>query len=206
MSAVQPLSEETLDLRRGLIAAGARFYANGWLFGTSGNLSARYDDRIVITASGCDKGSLTEHDFVEISLGGELLAASRASKPSAEASIHVALYDRLPDAGAILHVHTVASTKLSADGTYPAERVFTNLEMLKGWGLWDEGAEGRLPIFENHAHVPTIADDTRRYYETTRDVPALLIEGHGITAWGNDITAARRHVEVTEFFCRLASS
>ena len=203
MTNIEPLSESTLRLRHELIEAGSRFYQNGWLFGTSGNLSGRIKDRIVITASGCDKGSLTENDFVETSLDGVLLAAAREAKPSAEASIHTAIYQSLPDVRAILHVHTPASTKLRAQGPYPSELVFKDLEMLKGWGLWSEGATGCLPIFENHSHVPDISEDTRRYYSTERDVPAFVIEGHGITAWGKDVASARRHVEVTEFFCRL---
>ena len=203
MNKLQPLSQSTLELRRELSDAGSRFYQNGWLFGTSGNLSARHEDRIVITASGRDKGSLSEDDFVEIAMDGTLLAAGHVAKASAEASIHTALYQCLPDVHAILHVHTVASTKLKADESYPTEVLFEDLEMLKGWGLWEEGAQGRLPIFENHSEVSKIADDTRAYYSSQRQVPALIIEGHGITAWGPNISAARRHIEITEFFCRL---
>jgi methylthioribulose-1-phosphate dehydratase len=206
MSSTAILSDETLGLRRDLIAAGERFYRNGWLFGTSGNLSGRCENTLVISASGCDKGALSEIDFVELSTEGELLRAVDGRRPSAETSIHLALYDCMPSINAILHVHTPASTKLKATGKYPSEVVLSDLEMLKGWGLWHEGAEGRLPIFENHADVPRIAHDTRTFYTSERDVPAFIIEGHGITAWGPTVADARRHVEVTEFFCQLKDS
>jgi len=188
------------------MAAGERFYRNGWLFGTSGNLSGRCGNTLVISASGCDKGALSEIDFVELNSDGALLRAVDGRRPSAETSIHLALYACLPSVNAILHVHTPASTKLKTNTTYPSEIVLKDLEMLKGWGLWEEGAEARLPIFENHADVPRIADDTRTFYTSERDVPAFIIEGHGITAWGATVADARRHVEVTEFFCQLQGS
>lgn len=194
-------------VRSDLARTALRFYQNGWLFGTAGNLSARMpgdgDDRVVITASGRDKGELGDQDFVEVSLDGRLLQATQDRLPSAETDIHLALYRALDDVGAILHVHTPASTVLRRPQC--AEFVFKDLEMLKGWGLHGESVSARLPVFKNHANVATIAAETEAHFARPREVPALLIEGHGITAWGATIQDARRHLEVTEFLCRLQS-
>lgn len=219
-----PLSPSTLEARTRLAALGARYHRAGWLMGTSGNLSARvvsddpgapHDDRIVVSASGRDKGELGPEDFVELDLHGELLAAGeshgRRARPSAEASIHLALYRTRPKARVALHVHTVASTLALPDGDLDGapglqHLRFTGLELIKGWDLWEEGAVADLPYFPNWPHVPDIARDVELYYQRHPDdrVPALLIAHHGITAWGADFFAANRHLEVTEFLCQVA--
>jgi len=233
------LSPDTLAARQQLMALGARYHRAGWLFGTSGNLSARVattgDERIVVTASGRDKGHLGPEDFVELDLAGELLAAGedvssdpiRAAispdaapvgrarcRPSAEATIHLAIYRTRPDTRVALHVHTVASTLCQPDGAFDSaseeaavpRRTFTGLELIKGWDLWDEHDIAHLPIFPNWPSVPQIARDIEVFYRAHGDerVPALLITSHGITAWGKDAFSANRHLEVTEFLCQVA--
>ena len=210
---VGPLSDETLPLRRALAGLGARYHRQGWLFGTSGNLSARLGDRVVLSASGRDKGALGDDDFVEVDLDGTLLGTS-GGKPSAETSIHLALYETRPEAAVVLHVHTVASTLAepdSARGCAPTDHEvprlrFTGLELIKGWGLWDEDAVADLLVFPNHGSVPKIASEIAAFYRHHPDekVPALLIAAHGITAWGVDAFSANRHLEVTEFLCQVA--
>lgn len=235
------LTPGTLAARHQLIALGARYHRAGWLFGTSGNLSARVvtelGERIVVTASGRDKGHLGREDFVELDLAGDLLAAGydvssdhdrdpirppleststapARCRPSAEATIHLAIYRTRPDTRVALHVHTVASTLTAPDGAFAAtsytaqvpRRTFSGLELIKGWDLWDEHATAHLPIFPNWPEVPRIARDIEAFYRTYSDepVPALLIASHGITAWGRDAFSANRHLEVTEFLCQIA--
>lgn len=201
--------------RDALTALASRYHAAGWMLGTSGNLSARFQGTdgpsIVITASGLDKGALGPDDFVEVSLEGALLACGEGRRPSAETSIHVAIYQALPSVNAALHVHTVASTELGRlhGPTHPID--LEDLEMLKGWGMWEPNAKAALPVFTNHAEVPKIAEDLARWLARTPDgnrqaAPAMLIAGHGMTAWGATVDEAHRHVEITEFFCQLGLS
>ena len=193
-----------------MVQLAHRYHRCGWLLGTSGNLSALFTgedghERIVVTASGQDKGALHTEAFVEMNLDGTVHRAAEGHKPSAEASIHLALYGGLQECTMVLHVHTVASSlALPSAGQVPGCITFQGLEMLKGWGLWEENAEAVLPVFANHAHVPEIADAVRAYLRTPPSVPALLIAGHGLTAWGRTYSEAHRHVEITEFMCRVA--
>jgi methylthioribulose-1-phosphate dehydratase len=213
-SVIPPLSEASLDARRQLVELGARYHRMGWLFGTSGNLSARFDspmgDRFVVTASGRDKGRLTDIDFVEVDLEGTLHAAGPNGRPSAETTIHLAVYRTRPDTRVALHVHTVASTLAlpTMKRAHPDQpRIeFAGLELIKGWDLWDEGVTASLPVFPNHAHVPEIGKDIEAFYRAhpAERVPALLIATHGITAWGRSFFEANRHLEVTEFLCQTA--
>lgn len=177
--------------------------------GTSGNLSARVSEHpestVVITASGRDKGALGHDDFVEVALDGAVIHAGRGLSPSAETSIHLAIYQAAPRCGAVLHVHTIASTLIRPSEGVPGSVSFESLEMLKGWGLWEEGAQAELPVFENHADVGRIAEAVAAQLSIAARVPALVIAGHGLTAWGPTVADAHRHVEITEFLCRLAT-
>ena len=125
-----------------LAAQGREFYPRGWMYGTSGNLSVRLEEsplRIGVTASGVDKGSLSAEDIVTIERGAEPFPAHL--RPSAETSIHEAVYTALEDVNAVLHVHTPASTVLSMrvnDGTTLGHLHLQGYEMLKGLGFWDE--------------------------------------------------------------------
>jgi len=209
---VAALSDASLAARRDLARLGRRYFNLGWLFGTVGNLSARVpgsSDRVVITASGKHKGDLEERDFVEVSLDGTLLAAGHpGGRASAETSIHLAVYRTHPNATFGLHVHTIASTLLVAHrGGQPPTVAFEGLEMLKAWDLWDESVVAELPLFANHADVADIGREVEAYYRalppTTPAVPALIVRGHGITAWGTDAFTANRHLEATEFLCQI---
>jgi methylthioribulose-1-phosphate dehydratase len=203
------LRPESLAARRALAALARRFHQAGWLYGTSGNLSARItagtEPWLVITASGRDKGDLGEEGFVETDLDGKLVRAGSADdRPSAEVAIHGAIYGSIAGAGAVLHVHTVASSLVRPVGPLPGTLVFQGLEMLKGWGLWEPDARAELPVFPNHPEVPRIAREVRAWLCEPRPAPALVVAGHGITAWGTSIGDAARHLEVAEFLCQVA--
>lgn len=211
-AAPRALDIASLDLRQRTAALAARYHSAGWMLGTAGNLSARFvasdgTRRAVVTASGCDKGRLGEEDFVEVDEDGTLIAAGPNRRASAETSIHVAIYQSLPSVAAVHHVHTVASTLARPlGGRVPGEIRFRDLEMIKGWGLWEPGCEACLPVFPNHPEVSDIARDLRAWLLVPRPVPAMLIAGHGLTAWGESLDVTLRHVEITEFMCRVAES
>jgi methylthioribulose-1-phosphate dehydratase len=121
------------------------------------------------------------------------------AKPSAEASIHQAIYTLFPEAWACYHVHSVMATLLSsqAEADY---LVLPAIEMIKGLGVWEADPVVKLALFTNHPHVPQIADDiSARFQQQAPEVPACLIRNHGITVWGSSPEEARNRVEVVEF-------
>lgn len=199
------------DAERLLVDTAYEFYRRGWMAGTSGNLSLRTSAvgdplRMAITASGADKGSLTPQDILSCDEDYDTVAWN-GRRPSAETSIHRAIYRCLPEVRCVLHVHTVVSTCLSLTvcaGDHPEFLRFAGYEMVKGLGLWDPGAVAVVPVFPNWPRVPTIAQDVERYLQTRPDVPGFLIRGHGLTAWGDDMPSARKHLEVLEFLCACA--
>lgn len=192
------------DPRQALIHASRQFYQLGWMAGTAGNLSAKIaDNSFWITASGKQKGKLVVEDFVRISLTGEILEnPDPNNKPSAETSIHQAIYSLFPEANACYHVHSVEA-KLVSNFIDHEQLPLPPIEMLKGLGIWEENPKVYLPVFENYLEVPRISEDIiQRFKQTSPDVPALLIRNHGVTVWADSPEAAENHIELVEYIFR----
>lgn len=192
------------DPRNTIINAASQFYQLGWMVGTAGNLSAKMpDNSFWITASGKNKGQLSEQDFVRIAAHGEMIeSAHPENRPSAETSIHQAIYSLFPDAKACYHVHSIEANLVS-NFTQAESLDLPPLEMLKGLGIWLENPQVSISLFENHLSVPKIAAEIEtRLQNAPPEIPALLIRNHGVTVWGNSPTAAQNHLEIVEYIFR----
>lgn len=192
------------DPRAQLSQLAADFYQRGWMLGTAGNLSARLDDgSLWITASGRDKGALTPADFIRVSAAGEVVQRlAPTDRPSAETTIHTAIYELYPEATACLHVHTIAANLVSRFST--ARVLLPTLEMLKGLGRWEADPAVYVDVLPNHSHVPDIAAQMRAQFGAQRpDVPGFLIRDHGITAWAPTLSGARNHLELFDYVFRF---
>src|SRR6185437_881192 len=107
---------------------GAEFAARGWTPATSSNFSMRIDGgTAAVTISGRDKGALTPADVMAVTLDGQPLDPEQ--RPSAETALHLQIYRRQPDTGAVLHTHSHNQTV--------ASRLFAPQGMLalRGWEL-----------------------------------------------------------------------
>jgi methylthioribulose-1-phosphate dehydratase len=192
------------DPRTDLVNAARYFHDRGWMLGTAGNLSARLEDgSFWITASGKSKGELTETDLLRLELDGTIAERPRPKlKPSAETSIHQAIYSLFPEAGACYHVHSIEANLVS-NFTAAALLPLPPLEMIKGFGIWEESPIAAMPLFDNHLDVPKIGQDIRdRFCQTPPMIPALLIRNHGVTVWGNSTHDARNKIELAEYIFR----
>ncbi len=78
--------------------------------GTSGNLSVRLNDRILITPSGVAYDALRPEDLVEIAIDGRVIGRG---KPSSEWLFHRDLLSARRDASVVLHSHPVHATALA---------------------------------------------------------------------------------------------
>lgn len=190
--------------RLNLIADAHQFYQLGWMVGTAGNLSAKLSDgSFWITASGKSKGKLQLEDFLRIAPDGTVLEAPRPdSRPSAETSIHQAIYTLFPEARACYHVHSVEAN-LASRLVEGDELPLPPLEMLKGLGVWEENPKIVMPVLENYLQVPRIAAAIRdRFSQNPPTIPVLLIRDHGVTVWADSCEKARNQLEIAEYIFR----
>jgi methylthioribulose-1-phosphate dehydratase len=188
-----------------LAAEAARFAGFGWMRGTSGNLSMvlSHDPlRLAVTASGKDKGELGADDVVVVDAAGHAVPdrpGGPTAVPSAEAMFHVRIV-ALTGAGAVVHVHTVAA--VVAAWQQPAGIAVTGLEMLKGIGAVAEGQTVTVPVIGNSQDMNVLGD--RLALARDPQVPAVVVAGHGLYAWGADPMRARHHTEIVQWLLEYA--
>ncbi len=94
-----------------IINIGKKLYNNDLTIGTSGNISIKTDNGILITASGTALGNLTEEDIVLIDFEGN---EKENKKASSEKMLHVEIYKQRSDVKAIIHTHPVYLTTFAA--------------------------------------------------------------------------------------------
>ncbi len=189
------------NLARILTDAGREFYRRGWVFGTSGNFSAKVSAnplQICITASGNDKGNLDETNFLEIDDNADVLQGFGA--PSAETLLHLTIYRLKPKTGAILHTHSVWGTILSdafyAEGAIEIE----GYEMLKGLaGVKTHKHREKVPVIENSQDYIALAHVIENVIRENPEIHGVFLRRHGLYTWGKSIAEARRHIEIFEF-------
>ena len=185
-------------LKSEIVRISHMFYQRGWSLATSSNFSARIaPDRILITASGKDKGTLTPADVLETTLDG---ATSGNLKPSAETPLHCALYRFDAEIGAILHTHSTFTTTISSLPDLKAPLMIQNYEMLKAFRDVSTHRHTELvPVFPNEQNMNILSHTVLGYLENNRSLHGFLIAGHGLYAWGKDLAEALRHTEAFEF-------
>ncbi|MGA7343837.1 MAG: methylthioribulose 1-phosphate dehydratase [Terracidiphilus sp.] len=189
----------TLESAAESLCASARWcYGRGWVPATSGNFSVRVGTRMLITPSGLDKGIVTPADLLEVDGEGRPVAGS--GKPSAETGLHLVLYRARPEAGAILHVHTVWNTLISAHYAAKAYVPIEGYEILKGLsGVTSHAHLERVPILENSQDYAQLGRNLLDALDKNPQAHGVLLSRHGFYTWGQSVAEARRHLEALEF-------
>lgn len=106
--------------QRHAIAEAARKMADlGLVTGTAGNISVRLThddgrDLMAVTPASTPYGTMTADDIVVTDFEVEPVEGDRA--PSSESLLHVGIYQRRPDAGAVVHTHSIYSSVLAVAG------------------------------------------------------------------------------------------
>jgi L-fuculose-phosphate aldolase len=92
----------SLELRQRLIGTAIAMNDSGINQGTSGNLSLRFEDGMLITPAGMDYAGLDPGDIVHVDARG---APIGSRQPSSEWRFHLDIYRYRPDAATVLHAH-----------------------------------------------------------------------------------------------------
>lgn len=111
---MKPPYKDTPALRQAIIDTCLAMNASGVNHGTSGNISARAGDRMIITPSGIPYAGMTPDMLVSLPLDGD--GDVRGSfPPSTEWQFHKALLRAKPDMHAVVHAHPLHCTALSVN-------------------------------------------------------------------------------------------
>ncbi|MFG3493423.1 class II aldolase/adducin family protein [Streptomyces sp. NPDC047928] len=93
-----------------LVATARRTVTDGLVVGTSGNVSVRVGDLVLVTPTGVPYDRLTPADTVAVDLDGHRVRGRLT--PTSELPMHLAIY-RGTDARAVVHTHAVHATAVS---------------------------------------------------------------------------------------------
>ncbi|GLR10340.1 methylthioribulose-1-phosphate dehydratase [Mixta theicola] len=181
-----------------LVAACHWIGQQGWAPATGGNMSVRAAEGFcLLSESGKDKGSLTAADFIAVEIASGQAPSGR--KPSAETGLHTLIYRLFPEAGAVLHTHSVNSTVLSRIEKGSALRL-QGYEMQKSLtGQHSHLDSVEIALFDNDQDIAALATRIRAWAQTNPLRYGFLLRGHGLTCWGKNVQEARRHLEGLEF-------
>ncbi len=101
------------ELRSEIISKSLWMNASGLNQGTSGNISARYADHMLITPSGIPYDSLEPESISSMPIDGEYGTWEGPFKPSSEWRFHLDIMRARPEVNAVVHTHSIYATTLA---------------------------------------------------------------------------------------------
>jgi methylthioribulose-1-phosphate dehydratase len=175
------------------------YHQKGWSPATSTNYSFIENDQIWVSRSGVDKSEFSENDFIPIDNAGKVQVPFEGIKPSDETMIHVLIYRLFPEAKVILHSHSKNPVLISMK--HKAHFMVQNYEVQKGFsGIQTHDCQVQIPIFDNAQDMRYFEDVlTERKSEIKQH--CFIIRQHGTYAWGENLFAAKRHLETLDYLC-----
>lgn len=99
--------------REGVVAGARELDALGLNRGTSGNVSVRFGEGLLITPSGVPTAALTPEGIVPMAMDG---TAPAGLKPSSEWRFHRDILAARPEVGAVVHAHPIHCTAFAICG------------------------------------------------------------------------------------------
>jgi L-fuculose-phosphate aldolase len=180
---VRPLRVQVADVAR-------RLHAAGWVANHDGNVTARDGARFLATPTATSKRLVGDRDLIEVDARGVVRGPG---KVFGEIGLHLAIYERRPDVGCVVHAHPPHATAISASRGNPIERPFI--------------AEAVVSLGPRIPKLPYAqpGDAARAALAPWCElVDAVLLGNHGVIAWGADPEQAVLRLELVEHLARIA--
>ena len=97
---------------------GRRMYQRNMVAANDGNISVKIrEGEYFCTPTGVSKGYMTPDYICRVDAAGNLLEANPGFRPSSEMKMHMRVYARRPDIGAVVHAHPPYATSFAVMGT-----------------------------------------------------------------------------------------
>ncbi|QEV17416.1 class II aldolase/adducin family protein [Streptomyces alboniger] len=175
---------------RELVETARRTVTDGLVVGTSGNVSVRVGDTVLVTPSGVPYDRLRPdgpEDAVGVDLGGRQVLGDLA--PTSELPMHLAIY-RATDARAVVHTHAVHATAVSMlVPELPGVHYMT-------------GALGGPVRVAPYALYGT-EELARNMLQALRGRTGCLLQNHGTVTYGDSLPQAYDRTAQLEWMSRL---
>lgn len=170
-----------------LVATARRTVADGLVVGTSGNVSVRVGDTVLVTPTGVPYDRLGPGDAVGVGLDGRQVLGTL--RPTSELPMHLAVY-RDTGARAIVHTHAVHSTAVST--------LVRELPLIHYMAA-ALGGPVRVAPYATYGTAELAGNVLRALAGRT----ACLLQNHGTLAHGETLDQAYDRTAQLEWMCRL---
>ncbi|WLQ33094.1 class II aldolase/adducin family protein [Streptomyces castrisilvae] len=170
-----------------VVATARRTAAEGLVVGTSGNVSARVGDTVLVTPSGVPYERLRPEDAVGVDPEGNQILGELA--PTSELPLHLAVY-RNTGATAVVHTHAVHATAVSTLVT-EVPTVHYAAAVL--------GGTVRVAPYARYGTVEL----AENMLTALRDRTGCLLANHGTVTYGATLDEAYDRTAQLEWLCRV---
>jgi len=176
-------------LKQGVLEANLMLPEYGLVTFTWGNVSGIDRERglVAIKPSGVDYADMKAEDIVLVSLDGEVVEG--AMKPSSDTPTHLELYKTFSDVGGIVHTHSrwatvfaQAGRGIPALGTTHADYFYGEIPCTRPMTVEEIGTE-------YEANTGKVIAERFRDIDH-REIPAVVVHGHGAFCWAADPAGA----------------
>lgn len=180
------------ELRERIAMHGQSLFDRGFTCGSSGNISVRLPDGILVTPTNVCLGRLDPDRISKVKWDGSLVAGD---KPSKEAVLHLSMYRSREQDDAIVHLHSTYSVAVSCLPDIDSANV---LPALTAYYVMRVGTLPMLPYFPPGAEE--LAAKVERAAVGAR---AILLANHGPIVAASDLDKAVYATEELEETAKL---
>jgi 3-dehydro-4-phosphotetronate decarboxylase len=179
-------------LRERIVEIGQSLYRRGLSPGSSGNISVRLEDGWLLTPTNSCLGELDPAGLSKLDWNGNLVSGD---KPSKEYFLHLAMYQKRRQSGAIVHLHSSHAAAISClDGLNPDSCI----PPITPYFVMRVGKLPLIPYFRpgDKALAMEIAKQADKH-------AAVLLANHGPVVSGSDLDSAMYAIEELEETSKL---
>ncbi len=180
------------EIKKQICDIGKRIYDRNMVAANDGNISVKIgENEFLCTPTGVSKGFMTPDYICKVDGQGNVIQANRGFKPSSEIKMHMRVYQKRPDVGAVVHAHPTFATSFAIAGIPLTQPIMPEAVI----------ALGCVPIAPyGTPSTVEIPDAVEPYLE---HFDAVLLESHGALTWSTDLLAAYMKMESVEFYAEL---
>jgi len=179
------------QIRADIVEAGRRMYARGFVASNDGNISARLDERrLLTTPRSVSKGFMTPDMMVLVDFEGRKVGGDRDA--SSELPMHLEVYRNRPDVNAVVHAHPPLATGFAVAGIPLTRAVLAEVITTLG----------SIPIAAYGTPSTAELPEAVRKYIKAHD--GMLLANHGAVTCGPNVMAAYYKMETIEHFARIS--
>ncbi len=187
------MTSDERALRTRIIKTLLGLNAQGLNQGTSGNISVRIDDRMIITPSATPYEAMEPEMLASLPISGTVDDWEGPLKPSTEVHFHLAIMKARPEVNVVLHIHPTYATALAmCRRSIPAAHY-----MVAIFG----GVDVRCSSYARYGSPELAATAV----DALKDRNACLLANHGVITLGSSIDQALWHAVELEALARMYS-